>query len=91
MLPLMGPSLATMFIINFIGSWNNYLMPTLLIYDLEKYTMPMMVQRLKGDEYTLDEGIVYAGLLMSVLPIIVVFAGFSKFIVAGLTIGSVKG
>ncbi len=92
MLPLMLPCVATMFIINFIGSWNNFLMPMLLITSPELYTMPMMVQTLQiADGGASDQAVVYTGLLLSVVPIILVFVVFSKWIVAGLTIGSVKG
>lgn len=89
-LPLSLPALATMGIGAFVGSWNNYLMPFILLTSESKYTMPMLVQMLKTDVYATNLGAIYAGLFLTVLPLISVYLLLSKFIVGGVNIGGVK-
>lgn len=89
-LPLAIPAFATVGIGAFVGSWNNYLMPFLILNSEELYTMPMIVQLLKTNTYATDLGAIYTGLFITVLPLIVVYLLFSKFIVGGVTLGGVK-
>ncbi|OTE88712.1 sugar ABC transporter permease, partial [Escherichia coli] len=69
MLPLMKPGLATMAIFSFVTSWNNFLMPLILINDTEKYTLPMLVQLLKTDVYRTEFGSMYLGISLSIIPL----------------------
>lgn len=89
-LPISVPALATVAIGAFVGSWNNYLMPFLLLVDETKYTMPMIVQMLKTNIYATNLGAIYAGLFITVLPLIVVYLFCSKFIIGGVNLGGVK-
>lgn len=89
-LPLMKPGLATMGIFTFVGSWNNLIMPLMLINTESKYTLPMMVQLLKADIYQTEYGSIYLGIAMSILPLFLVYLVFSKFIIAGVALGGVK-
>ena len=89
-LPISVPALATVAIGAFVGSWNNYLMPFLLLVDETKYTMPMIVQMLKTNIYATNLGAIYAGLFITVLPLIVVYLFCSKFIIGGVILGGVK-
>lgn len=89
-LPLMVPSIATMSIFNFIGSWNNYLAPLILLSTPSKYTLPIMIVAAKG-VYKQDFGAIYTGVAISVVPIMIAFIAMSKKIVGGLTVGGVKG
>lgn len=89
-LPISVPALATVGIGAFVGSWNNYLMPFILLIDENKYTMPMLVQMLKTNVYATNLGAIYAGLFITVLPLIVVYLFLSRFIVGGVTLGGVK-
>ena len=89
-LPISVPPLATVGIGAFVGSWNNYLMPFILLIDENKYTMPMLVQMLKTNVYATNLGAIYAGLFITVLPLIVVYLSLSRFIVGGVTRGGVK-
>ncbi len=89
-LPLIMPSVATMSIFTFIGTWNSYLMPLILISDMNKYTLPIMQVVSKG-VYKNDFGTIYTCISISVIPIMIAFAFLSKKIMGGLTIGGVKG
>lgn len=90
-LPIMKPALATQAIFTFVSSWNNFFMPLVLLTKSEKYTMPIMVRLLNGDSYKTEYGCVYLGLTMTVLPLILVYMFLSKYIVAGVALGGVKG
>ena len=90
-LPLMKPAMATQAIFTFVGKWNELFMPAILLTDNEKYTMPIMVSLLRGDIYKVEHGAIYLGLTLSVLPLFVVYFALSKYIIAGVALGGVKG
>ncbi len=90
-LPIMKPAIATQAIFSFVSSWNNLFTPLILLTNQEKYTMPIMVSLLRGDIYKTEYGSVYLGLTLTVLPLIIVYLGLSKYIIAGVALGSVKG
>jgi len=88
--PLIFPSVATMSIFTFINTWNNFLIPLILLFDPKKFTLPIMVMLARGT-YQTEYGAVFAGVAISIIPIMVSFIFLSKKIVGGLTIGGVKG
>lgn len=90
MLPIAKPGAFTMAIFAFVASWNNFFTPFLLLSKIEKYTLPMLVQTLRGDTYRTDYGSIYVGLAVSIVPIIIVYGIFSKYIVSGIAMGAVK-
>lgn len=93
MLPMMKPGLATMAIFGFVFSWNNFLMPLILISKQSLYTLPMMVQTMTAmgsGGHTVEWGSIYAGLSITVIPIIIVYLILSRYIVGGQTEGGVK-
>jgi len=90
MLPIARPGAFTMGIFAFVASWNNFLTPFFMISKLDKYTLPMLVQTLRGDTYRTEYGSIYLGLAISVIPIIAVYAVFSKYIVNGIAMGALK-
>ncbi len=90
-LPIMKPAIATQAIFSFVSSWNNLFTPLVLLTDQDKYTMPIMVSLLRGDIYKTEYGSVYLGLTLTVLPLIIVYLILSKYIIAGVALGSVKG
>ncbi len=90
-LPIMKPAIATQAIFSFVSSWNNLFTPLVLLTDQDKYTMPIMVSLLRGDIYKTEYGSVYLGLTLTVLPLIIVYLALSKYIIAGVALGSVKG
>lgn len=89
-LPLMKPAIATQAIFAYVGSWNNLFSPMILLTDKNKKTLPVMVSLLNGDIYKKEYGAIYLGLLVTVLPLIVVYAFLSKYIVEGVALGGVK-
>ena len=89
-LPVLKPALATQAIFAFVGSWNNFMTPFVLLSSTEKYTLPMLVQMLRGDIYRTEYGAIYVGIAVSLIPIIIFYAFMSRYIISGLTMGSVK-
>lgn len=89
-LPLAVPSLATMSIFNFIGVWNNFLGPLVLLNSPEKMPMPVVISYIPG-LYQMNYGAIYLAVSISVIPVLLAFVFLSKYIVGGLTMGSVKG
>ncbi len=87
-LPIMLPALATQGIFSFLGSWNNFFAPSILLNDANK-TLPLMVAQLYGDRYQ-DYGAINIGLSASVLPIVIVYAFLQKYIIQGVAAGGVK-
>ena len=91
-LPILKPAFAVQAIFSFTSSWNNYFLPALIIDKAELKTMPLWIAFVRGREFaTLDYGEVYMVLALAILPVMIVYFCFSKFIVAGVTLGSVKG
>lgn len=91
-LPILKPAFAVQAIFSFTSSWNNYFMPALILDKPEMKTMPLWVAFVRGREFaTLDWGEVYMVLALAIIPVMIVYFCFSKFIVAGVTLGSVKG
>ncbi|MCR5526903.1 MAG: carbohydrate ABC transporter permease [Lachnospiraceae bacterium] len=90
-LPIMKPAIATQAIFTFVSSWNNLFTPLVLLTDQKKYTLPIMISLLRGDIYKTEYGAVYLGLALTALPLIVVYFLLSRYIIAGVALGSVKG
>ena len=90
-IPLSKPAIATQAIFSFVSSWNSLFTPLVLLTDQKKYTMPIMVSLLRGDIYKTEYGSVYLGLSLTVLPLIAVYLLLSKYIIAGVALGGVKG
>ncbi|SCW57339.1 multiple sugar transport system permease protein [Ruminococcaceae bacterium YRB3002] len=88
-LPIMIPSLATQGIFSFLGTWNNFFAPSILLSRNEDKTLPLMVAQLYGDRYT-DYGMIYMGLSASVLPVVIVYAFLQRYIISGVAAGGVK-
>lgn len=91
-LPLMKPALAVQMIFQFVSSWNNYFIPSLLLNQSDKKTLPILIAQLRSADFLkFDMGKVYMMLGCAILPVIIVYLCLSKFIVRGVTLGGVKG
>ena len=90
-IPMVKPAMATQGIFCFVASWNQLFLPQILLTNKKRYTMPIMVSLLKGDIYKTEYGAVYLGLALTVLPLLVVYFLLSKYIIAGVALGGVKG
>ncbi|MDP9125609.1 MAG: carbohydrate ABC transporter permease [Pseudomonadota bacterium] len=88
-LPLLGPALGTLALITFIGSWNNFIGPLVVLRDMDRYTLPLALRSLQGSGQT-PWGALCAGAAIAVLPLLVMFAFASRRLIAGLTAGAVK-
>ena len=91
-LPMLKPALAVQLIFSFVQSWNNYFLPALLLDKAEMKTVPIMIAQLRSADYSkFDMGKVYMFILLAILPVLIVYICLSKFIIKGVTAGSVKG
>ena len=91
-LPMIKPALAVQMIFSFVTSWNNYFMPALLLDKAEMKTVPLMIAQLRSADYSkFDMGKVYMFILLAILPVMLVYFCLSKYIIKGVTAGSVKG
>lgn len=88
--PLIRPAIGTLAMLIFLWSWNNFLMPSTVLTQSDKFTLPLGIQTL-ATAYTQDWGARGAALAISVLPILVIFAFGSKYFIKGLAAGAVKG
>lgn len=90
-LPIMKPAVAVQAIFTFVGSWNNYFVPALIIQSKDKMTVPILIATLRGADYmNFDMGKIYMMITVAIVPIIIVYLLLSKYIIAGITLGGVK-
>lgn len=92
-LPMLKPAFAVQAIFAFVTSWNNFYTPSMLLLsgDLNMKTMPMMVSTILGIRRSIDYGVNYLVVMLSVLPVVIIYMALSKFIVRGVALGAVKG
>ena len=91
-LPLMKPAIAVQAIFSFVTSWNNYFTPALVLKTDSKKTLPILIATLRSADFLkFDMGQVYMFIALAILPVIVVYIFMAKNIVAGMTVGAVKG
>ncbi|MEZ2126490.1 MULTISPECIES: carbohydrate ABC transporter permease [unclassified Sinorhizobium] len=88
-LPLSRPIIATVGIISFVGSWNSYILPLIMLNSESKYPWPLGIMVYKG-EFSTDWQLILAFITLTILPTIIVFFLAQKHIIAGLTAGAVK-
>jgi len=89
-LPIMLPALAAQSIFTFVGTWNNFITPFVLINSEKKFTLPMLVQSLRGNIYRAEYGAIYLGIAVSLIPILLFYSFMSRFIISGITMGGIK-
>ncbi len=91
--PILKPALAVQMIFSFVGTWNNFFTPALILDKKEVWTLPIMlsVVRSRINSQAGDMGEVYMIILLAIVPVVVVYLFLSKFIIGGVTLGSVKG
>ena len=91
-LPIMKPAIAVQMIFTFVFNWNNYFTPALIIKSENKKTLPILIAQLRSADFLkFDMGQVYVSIALSIAPVIVVYLCLSRYIVAGVAVGSVKG
>lgn len=88
--PMAMPVFATLGIFVFIATWNAFLWPLLVLFSEDNYTLSVGLATLQG-QHLIDYGLLMAGATVSAIPIFIIFALFSEYIVKGATEGAVKG
>jgi len=89
-LPLSTPALSIAFLFNFTMAWNEYLVARVILFSSKQYTWPLGLFELQG-QYITQWGMFAAGSILVTVPVLAVFLYSSKWLVSGLTLGSVKG
>lgn len=92
-LPILKPAFAVQAIFAFVAAWNNYYTPSIILISnkLQRNPMSIMVSAVLANDHTVDMGVQYLAIALSVLPVIVIYFFLSKFIVKGVALGAVKG
>jgi multiple sugar transport system permease protein len=89
-LPLVRPMIGAFLLITFLGCWNNFIGPQIVFQTPEKYPLAVKIAQLKG-LYSINYGLLMAGTVISVAPVMALFLLLQKEFIAGLTTGAVKG
>jgi ABC-type glycerol-3-phosphate transport system permease component len=91
-LPIVRPMLGAYTLLSFLGAWNSYLWPQLMLQDQTRYTLPIgLAGMLSLPEYQTQYGVLMAGTLLSVLPVMLLFFALQKDFISGLASGAIKG
>jgi raffinose/stachyose/melibiose transport system permease protein len=89
--PMLKPTLVSVGILEAMWVWNDYLLPTLVL-DIKKYkTIPMLIQYFRGSYGKVEMGPMMASIMLTVIPIIIVYLAGQKHIIKGVAAGAVKG
>lgn len=90
-LPILKPTLVSVGILEAMWVWNDYLLPTLVL-DIKQYkTIPMLIQYFRGGYGKVDMGPMMASIMMTIIPIVIVYLLGQKHIIKGVAAGAVKG
>jgi ABC-type glycerol-3-phosphate transport system permease component len=89
-MPVSKPMIGAFCLIAFMGSWNSFLWPQIILHNANRFTLPIGLNQMVG-MYQQSYGMLMAGTLLSILPVILLFLLLQKEFVAGLTAGAVKG
>jgi len=91
-LPIVRPMVGAFTLLAFLGSWNSYLWPQIILQDESKYTLPIGLANMVGlPSFETQYGILMAGTLLSILPVVILFFILQKDFIAGLASGAIKG
>ena len=89
-LPLCGPALATLGILTFLGSWNNFLWPLVVAQSEDRYTLPVALALYSTGQNSTNYGLLLAGATVVIIPILVVFLVFQKRFIEGIATTGIK-
>ena len=89
-MPVSRPMVGAFCLISFMGAWNSFLWPQIILHNRDLFTLPIALSQMIG-VYNQEYGMLMAGTLVSVLPVVILFLILQKEFVAGLTAGAVKG
>ena len=91
MLPLAGPPLATLAILTFNSSWNNFFWPLIFINSSDKMTLPLGMLYLRGQDGVTNSGVLMAAIVLNLVPVLIFFLVFQRRLVEGVTLSGLKG
>lgn len=89
MLPMVLPTLATMTLLSFMGSWNSYLWPLIVLTSTDKQTLQVVLGNMNG-MYKNNEHVLMAGAVLTILPILLVYLLSQKYVDQGISLGGLK-
>jgi multiple sugar transport system permease protein len=89
-LPLCGPAMATLGILTFLGSWNNFLWPLVVAQEEDKFTLPVALALYSIGQNSTNYGLLLAGSVVVVLPVIAVFLALQRFFIQGISMTGIK-
>lgn len=89
-LPMMKPMVGAFLLITYLGAWNNFIGPQIVLQTESKFPLSVAIAQLRGS-YGQDYGLLMAGTLVSILPVLLLFLMLQRDFIAGLTAGAVKG
>src|SRR5690606_34751710 len=91
-LPIVRPMTGAFTLLTFLGTWNAFLWPQVVLQSENKYTLPIgLANMLALPEYRTEYGILMAGTLLAVIPVVILFLALQRDFVSGLSAGAVKG
>ena len=90
LLPMIKPSLAVLAIFTFIGSWGEFLWPSIVLTNEKLFTLPVGINNLQG-AFSANYRLIAAGSMISIVPIVVFFVSLQKYFISGANEGAVKG
>ncbi len=90
-IPLAAPVLAVVALLSFIGTFNEFILARLFLVDVENRTVAVGLQQFIGGQFSENWGPFAAGSIIASIPIVIIFLSLQRYIVSGLTAGSVKG
>ena len=90
MLPLCGPALATLAILTFLGSWNNFIWPLVVAQTEDRYTLPVALALYSVGQNATQYGVLLAGAVVVVLPVIAIFLALQRYFVQGIAMTGIK-
>jgi len=89
-LPLLTPILVTLAIFTFLGTWNDFMWPLIVLTDKDYYTLPVALASLSR-EHVQDNELMMAGSVLTIVPVLLIFLALQRYYIQGLLVGSVKG
>jgi multiple sugar transport system permease protein len=91
-LPLVTPGIVTVALFGFIASWNEFLSPLVFLSGQNSYTLPVMLANLSSGQYgEVDYGVLQAGVVITTVPVLLLYLFLQRFYVAGLVNGALRG
>lgn len=91
MLPLAMPALSVLAIFTFNGNWNEFFRPLIFLKTWSKFTLPLGIVTLRGVDASGNISVILAGVSLSVLPVLIIFLFFQRYLIEGITLTGIRG